>query len=109
MSTLLINKGAAVDAKNENGETPLHLACYNGHVGVGSLLLTKSALADAKSNTGETTKILKRKGIDSVNFLAVVRLPHCPTHYNQKKNLYLQVAVKKLRLLTGSSTMWKLS
>ena len=54
VSALLINKGAAVDAKNENGETPLHLACYNCHVGVGSLLLSKKARGDAKSNAGDT-------------------------------------------------------
>ena len=51
---LLLEKGAAVDAQDENGVTPLMTACEEGHVEVARLLLEKGAdrtLADKEGRT----------------------------------------------------------
>ena len=39
----MLDKGAEVDQANENGRTPLFVACFKGHVGAARLLLDKGA------------------------------------------------------------------
>ena len=51
---LLLEAGAAVDAKNEQGTTPLMLACMTGHVEAARLLLEKGADRSLPSPTGHT-------------------------------------------------------
>ena len=51
---LLLEKGAAVDAADGDGETPLHWALDNGHVEVVRLLLEKGAAVDAADRDGQT-------------------------------------------------------
>ncbi|MFB8787332.1 MAG: ankyrin repeat domain-containing protein [Potamolinea sp.] len=51
MAQLLIAKGADVNAKNKNGETPLHLARSQEMV---QLLIAKGADVNAKNKNGET-------------------------------------------------------
>jgi len=43
-----------INAKNNYGSTPLHLACENGHIGVTKLLLEKGADVNASNNYGST-------------------------------------------------------
>jgi serine/threonine-protein phosphatase 6 regulatory ankyrin repeat subunit B len=54
----LLAQGAPVDAKNNNGLTPLMWAAWNGHKDICELLLTHNAHVDAKDNNGSTPLIL---------------------------------------------------
>ncbi|KAH7116377.1 ankyrin repeat-containing domain protein, partial [Dactylonectria macrodidyma] len=51
---LLLGKGADVDAKSEDGRTPLLWAVNRGHVAVVELLLEKSAEIESEDGNGQT-------------------------------------------------------
>ena len=52
---ILIDKGAHVDIKEKgNGQTPLLLACENGHINVVKALLQNNANVNEKSRDGST-------------------------------------------------------
>jgi DNA repair exonuclease SbcCD ATPase subunit len=51
---LLLEEGAGVNVKNENGWTPLHWATRNGHADAARVLLDKGAHMNAKNNCGST-------------------------------------------------------
>jgi ankyrin repeat protein len=46
--------GTDVNAKDENGYTPLHPAALNGHKEIVELLIAKGADVNAKDNDGKT-------------------------------------------------------
>ncbi len=50
----MINKGADVNANNNNGWTPLHHALWNGHTEVAMALIGKVADLNARNNDRET-------------------------------------------------------
>jgi ankyrin repeat protein len=50
----LLSNGADVNAKDRHGGTPLHYACYKGHLAVGNELLDHGADIEAKTNLGST-------------------------------------------------------
>jgi ankyrin repeat protein len=52
--TLLLEKGANVNATNSHQETALHAAAYWGHKGVVELLIDQGADLEAKNNKGHT-------------------------------------------------------
>jgi ankyrin repeat protein len=52
--TLLLDNGAAIEAKAEDGGTPLAIAAQQGNLEVVRLLLEKGAVVDAKDNNGVT-------------------------------------------------------
>jgi ankyrin repeat protein len=54
MVQLLLGKGAAVDAADEDGWTALHCAALNGHEATVRLLLEKGAAVDAADEGGWT-------------------------------------------------------
>ena len=51
---LLLRKGAAIETKGEDNNTPLHFAARKGHIGVVELLLRKGALIEAMNKNGIT-------------------------------------------------------
>ncbi len=58
----LINEGASVNATDQNGQTPLHLAAKNGHEEVVKALLNKGANVNAKDNDEQTPLNLAPNG-----------------------------------------------
>jgi len=50
----LLLKGASVNAADNKGQTPLHLASLAGQVEVTKLLLFKGAVVDVEDNEGQT-------------------------------------------------------
>jgi cytohesin len=51
---VLLSGGANVNAKDDRGVTPLHIAAYSGYADVGDVLLARGASARVKSNDGTT-------------------------------------------------------
>ncbi|XP_071264437.1 ankyrin-3-like [Salvelinus alpinus] len=54
VSTLLLNRGAAIDFPARNGITPLHVASKRGNTNMVALLLDRGAQIDAKTRDGLT-------------------------------------------------------
>ena len=50
----LLEHGADISVQNQYGETPLHLASFNGALGVVRMLLEHGADVEAKNNDGKT-------------------------------------------------------
>ncbi|XP_037388817.1 ankyrin-2 isoform X2 [Pygocentrus nattereri] len=66
VSTLLLNRGAAVDFTARNGITPLHVASKRGNTNMVALLLDRGAQIDAKTRDGLTPlHCAARSGHDS--------------------------------------------
>ena len=54
MAQLLLARNAEVDARDDLGGTPLHVAAVNGNKDVVELLLASKAHVNAKTNRGLT-------------------------------------------------------
>ena len=52
--TRLLDRGADIEARDENGETPLHRAAWKGANDILDTLIRRGADAHAKNNKGET-------------------------------------------------------
>ncbi|XP_053561861.1 protein phosphatase 1 regulatory subunit 27 [Bombina bombina] len=50
---LLVKYGADIEQKDENGWTPLHMACSDGHVHIARYLLSLGARQDILNDDGE--------------------------------------------------------
>jgi len=50
----LIERGADVEAKDNNGNTPLHLAVWSNHIETAKLLIERGADLEAKNKYGQT-------------------------------------------------------
>ena len=51
---LLLERGVDVNGRDKDETTPLHLACYNGDIGVVEILLNHGAQANAEDIRGQT-------------------------------------------------------
>jgi ankyrin repeat protein len=58
---MLLERGARIDDRNENGQTPLHLAVLKGNIQVVRLVLEHSADVNARNKLGETPSQLTRQ------------------------------------------------
>ena len=67
----LLEAGANVEHKRENGETALHLACRGGGTDVATKLLRAGADVNVRTENGDTplAMALKEERINSVKFL----------------------------------------
>ena len=54
IAQLLLERGADVNAPDDNNQIPLHLACYFGRVKVVHVLLNACANVDVKNDQGQT-------------------------------------------------------
>ncbi|MCG8339835.1 MAG: ankyrin repeat domain-containing protein [Cytophagales bacterium] len=52
----MIEQGAAVEATDKNGQTPLHWAAYKGHLQVVAYLIENGAKINAKNNYNNTPR-----------------------------------------------------
>ncbi|KAJ6015108.1 ankyrin repeat-containing protein [Penicillium herquei] len=68
---LLLQRGAAVDSRNDSGQTPLLLAAKNGHTATTQLLLDMRAAVDSASKSAATALIYAAQNghEDTVNVL----------------------------------------
>lgn len=69
---LLLEAGAQVDAKNSHGNTPLHVACLNGHLSVCHELAMFQANLEATNKRGQTPLHIaaaSTHGVDCLLFL----------------------------------------
>lgn len=54
LSIYLVGRGSIVNEIDDNGETPLHMACEEGYSGTAIALLDRSANVDMKNICGDT-------------------------------------------------------
>lgn len=59
-----LDKGIDINAKNKEGETPLHLAMFYGGKSLVEFLITNGAQVNAKANNGETPLHIAAHGND---------------------------------------------
>ena len=55
LAELLISRGADVNAEQEEGMTPLHIAARNGNAGIIAVLISKGAAIEKKDRSGHTS------------------------------------------------------
>jgi len=53
-ATVLLDRGAMIDARGNNGNTPLHCAATFGRVNTATVLLDRGAMIDAQGNSDDT-------------------------------------------------------
>jgi hypothetical protein len=94
---ILINSGADLEARNNNGNTPLHLAARSGDEEVVELLIQMEADIDAKDNDGNTplalakNREIRKKLIDQgANLLSVSDIKYPSTSIDTLEQVILQ-------------------
>ena len=71
-ATLLVERGAAVNAKANNGATPLHSAAWKNARATATLLIERGAAVNAKDNDGQTPLAVALR-FDAYEAAAVIR------------------------------------
>jgi len=61
VAKVLLESGADPDAKNKEGNTPLHAAAYRGHIDVASLLLEHGADPCVTNKDGDIPLVTAQK------------------------------------------------
>jgi peptidoglycan/LPS O-acetylase OafA/YrhL len=77
VAALLIQQGAKVNGRNQDGATPLHSAAFLGHAEVAELLIAKGADLQSRTHDGETPLKSSEAGWELTQFVAnqLLRLP----------------------------------
>uniref|UniRef100_A0A8C9WAC4 Ankyrin 2 n=1 Tax=Scleropages formosus TaxID=113540 RepID=A0A8C9WAC4_SCLFO len=78
VSTLLLNRGAAVDFTARNGITPLHVASKRGNTNMVNLLLDRGAQIDAKTRVSLLCLAVVSRSLTLVRRLLWTLRPLCP-------------------------------
>jgi len=68
----LLEAGAELDGVDENGETPLHFAVFNGFVDLAVFLIQNGADTDAKSDEGKTPIDIARTSLEQPDLSRVL-------------------------------------
>lgn len=69
---LLLEKGANVNARNQDGGTALHAAAFLGRSDIVDLLLAKGADLQVKNNDGSTPIASAQTDLSAVNYIAAI-------------------------------------
>jgi len=80
-----------VNAKDKGGETPLHLASYNGHAEVATLLIEKGADVNAKKNDGQTPLHKARSAEIAMLLIEKWGVLHWASSVNNMDNVTAQI------------------
>ena len=94
---ILLEKGAAVDAKSAEGATPLIIATQGEHLRIMKLLLERGATVDLKANTGFTALVV---AVENGDFAGVTLLLEKRANANVefKGRTALRLAEEKSRM-----------
>ena len=58
---MLLDRGALINHADDDGETSLFVACYNGHIALAELLLDRGALINQANEGGRTPLLVACK------------------------------------------------
>ena len=107
LSKSLIKHSAMVDAEDENGNQPLHLACKRGHTETGSLLMSHEADANAVNKCGQTPLHIVADSIYDQPELSKSLIKHSAMvdAEDENGNQPLHLACKRGHTETGSLLM----
>jgi len=100
---ILLERGADINATNNDGDTPLYLACANGRRNVVRALVKKGAEVNIANNRGRTpfySACMKRKSLFLCELLRDgVDIRESPGYYSEKKNrqAFLDYRRKKIK------------
>ncbi len=81
----LLEKGANVNARDENGNTPLHLAAKEGNFEIVKLLVTHCADVLIKDRWGKTPLDYAREIFERKEYVEITELIHKSKHRCEKK------------------------
>lgn len=58
---LLLQNGSSLNARTYENSTPLHVAAYNGRVGIVRLLIEAGACVELRDHLGDTARMVAEK------------------------------------------------
>ena len=104
----LLKHGATIDAVDEDGNQPLHLACNRGHINTASLLLSHEADTNTMNKSGQTPLHAATSGEKDCPELCEILLRHDAKidakidAVDEGGNQPLHLACKQAHVNTGS-------
>ena len=107
--TRYLNEGGDIQAKDQNGSTPLHVACFFGRAEAANLLLKADASLDATNNDGLRPEQLLAIDWGTTAFIArLVQLPVQKAKVLAGRDVIAQVIGEKTgRSIATTSDKWR--